>query len=112
MHDADDPVAAYQQAWHLTQEMLQAAAQDHWDAMLEMHAERETIVHCIQAQNFDLSRLNSMDKLQIRDCIQAMLQAGPVLEQAILRAKMELGTVLNAMQAPSLNKAYGVGSEP
>jgi len=99
-------LALYEDLWLLTQQMLDAAQNGDWDALIESELKRNALVERMRVQN-DSTNMNAVEQQKAGVIIRKILAADTEIKMLTEAWKGELQEILGSIGTEKkLNKAY------
>lgn len=99
-------LAAYQNLWLLTRQMLDVARNGDWDALIESELKRNALVERMMGQN-ESSIMNTVEQQKAGEIIRKILAADTEIKTLTEAWKGELQEILGSIGTEKkLNKAY------
>jgi flagellar protein FliT len=97
----------YESLWLLTQQMLNAARNGDWDALIEVEIKRNALIERLMAQN-EAAITNTVEQQKTREIIQQVLAADNEIKALTVAWQGELQEILGSIGTEKkLSKAYG-----
>ncbi|MEW6313220.1 MAG: flagellar protein FliT [Pseudomonadota bacterium] len=101
-------IGAYENAWALTQQMLEAAKQSDWDKLVELEQRRAKVIE--QIEELDAGVVSGTWRQRKRELLHNIIAGDEEIRTLTRDWMRELREVLNSIDTEQkLNRTYGSG---